>query len=217
MWPRRGWRPELRAPRRTLRRSIIPAVTSRRSSPSSMRPNCGSAADPTRSSPKPIARTANAATPPTAPRPRPLSPRRLHRGRRHQCARRRRRRDRHGRCRRADDRGDTDAVAAVGVRGNHRPARRRGAAHPIADRGPPAARPHRARRQYAHATAGDAGSARTWCPAGGHRTQRFGQDHPADGHGRKPSEGRVFRRRCASVRHYRARQSAGCPRRRNRR
>ncbi len=29
VWPRRGWRPEPRAPRRTLRRSIIPAVTSR--------------------------------------------------------------------------------------------------------------------------------------------------------------------------------------------
>ena len=33
----------------------------------------------------------------------------------------------------------------------------------------------------------------------------------------KPFAGGVFRRRCASVRHYRARQSAGCPRRRNRR
>ena len=32
-----------------------------------------------------------------------------------------------------------------------------------------------------------------------------------------PARARVFRRRCASVRHYRARQSAGCPRRRNRR
>ena len=46
---------------------------------------------------------------------------------------------------RADDRGDPDVVAAVGLRGDHRAAGRRGAAHPVTHRRPPAARPHATR------------------------------------------------------------------------
>ena len=65
---------------------------------------------------------------------------------------------------RTDDRGDPDAVAVVGVRGDLRPARRRGAAHPLTDRGAAAARPHRAGQRHADAATGHAGRARSVAP-----------------------------------------------------
>ena len=139
------------------------------------------------------------------------------RGDRRQRARRRRRRDRHCRRRRTDDRGDTDVVAAVGVRGDRRPARRRGAADPIADR----------RRRLLDLTEPDS-DMRTRPPVTPVALEpgaRLAVTGPS-GAGKttllmamaeKPFEGSVFRRGCAPVRHHRARQSAGCPRRRNRR
>ena len=46
-----------------------------------------------------------------------------------------------------DDRGDTDAVAAVGVRGDRGVTRCRSATHPLADRRAPVARTHRTRQR----------------------------------------------------------------------
>ncbi len=90
---RRGWRPGPPPQPKPLPRSIIPAATPRRCSPSSTRRSCGSAAGSTRSSPNPNDNTAIGDAPPTGPQRPPLWPRGADRRDRGQRAGRRRRRN----------------------------------------------------------------------------------------------------------------------------